>query len=549
VHSPEGRDRGDPSQGVDVQRDPVYQLMLAAVLHYKGLQQLLVAALFDTALALFGLGGADTEGVGGLRVVCAAVMPDPHRILLELGFAEAEGEAEGEGEGVDTQRDQSVSDQGVSAMLLPPQSPMGRMLSDWSTEKETRAENSESSFTHASASASVSASVSASASASVSASASALAPFSGSRARRPYQSDARALESDLADSESDSPAPGPARRRPPSRWTAKTHPVPRDASVGSASVGSASVGSASMGSAGGSGNGSANGGSASAGSGVRRRPSELIQAQRVERDTRESVASVSSEEGVKEARVTPARAPATVSLSPSPAEQLSHSLSDQEADLLTRILRTSDVSAQNELIEQMKRLRLPALAVSPTSPMSALSLASVPLVVGAVELTPERVPQPKVEQGATQVNPPSETKGVDTPEQTGAAGADASGGAGASAAKPSTEADAAKPASEPNSIEQLMQGQDTGQYAQLLREILRKMSREDSSMQLKSLEEVIELGHAIARKENAAKDGKERVRKPGAQASPVVARRTSQVPGQTPDPSKAKAKKAFGHAV
>jgi hypothetical protein len=92
-------------------------------------------------------------------------------------------------------------------------------------------------------------------------------------------------------------------------------------------------------------------------------------------------------------------------------------------------------------------------------------------------------------------------------------------------------------------IEQLLQSADTGQYAQLLREILRKMSREDSSMQLKSLEEVIELGHAIARKENAAKDGKERARKPGAQASPVVARRTSQVPGQTPDPSKTKAKK------
>jgi len=46
--------------------------------------------------------------------------------------------------------------------------------------------------------------------------------------------------------------------------------------------------------------------------------------------------------------------------------------------------------------------------------------------------------------------------------------------------------------------ELLQQGKGTGQYAQMLREILRKMSKDDTQLQLKSLEQVLALGHNIA---------------------------------------------------
>lgn len=44
----------------------------------------------------------------------------------------------------------------------------------------------------------------------------------------------------------------------------------------------------------------------------------------------------------------------------------------------------------------------------------------------------------------------------------------------------------------------MQQGKGTGQYAQMLREILRKMSKDDTQLQLKSLEQVLALGHNIA---------------------------------------------------
>lgn len=52
-------------------------------------------------------------------------------------------------------------------------------------------------------------------------------------------------------------------------------------------------------------------------------------------------------------------------------------------------------------------------------------------------------------------------------------------------------------------IEELLQlGQGTGQYAQMLREILRKMSRDDSTLQLRSLEQVLALGHSLAQQDS-----------------------------------------------
>lgn len=74
----------------DVQRDPVYQLILTAVLQYKALQQLLLAAFYDMTLTHFGVGENNpSQGAAApLVVVCAGLAPNPHRLLVEMGFTE-----------------------------------------------------------------------------------------------------------------------------------------------------------------------------------------------------------------------------------------------------------------------------------------------------------------------------------------------------------------------------------------------------------------------------------------------------------------------------
>lgn len=56
----------------------------------------------------------------------------------------------------------------------------------------------------------------------------------------------------------------------------------------------------------------------------------------------------------------------------------------------------------------------------------------------------------------------------------------------------------------PSSIAELLeQGQSAGKYAQTLREILRKMSKDDSKVNLKSLEQVLRLGQTIVQNESS----------------------------------------------
>lgn len=74
----------------DMQRDPVYQLILTAVLQYKALQQLLLAAFYDMTLTHFGVGenNAAQGAAAPLVVVCAGLAPNPHRLLVEMGYTE-----------------------------------------------------------------------------------------------------------------------------------------------------------------------------------------------------------------------------------------------------------------------------------------------------------------------------------------------------------------------------------------------------------------------------------------------------------------------------
>ena len=88
-----------------------------------------------------------------------------------------------------------------------------------------------------------------------------------------------------------------------------------------------------------------------------------------------------------------------------------------------------------------------------------------------------------------------------------------------------------------NSITELMNmGQDTGKYAQMLREILRKMNKGDSNIHLKSLEKIIKLGNDLVKKEEKNKHSTKMETKD--KARPISLENTKPKPLPKTSPSK-----------
>lgn len=74
-------------------------------------------------------------------------------------------------------------------------------------------------------------------------------------------------------------------------------------------------------------------------------------------------------------------------------------------------------------------------------------------------------------------------------------------------------------------MELLQQGHNPGKYAQMLREILRKMSKDDANVRLRSLEQVLLLGQNIVQQDSEEKKKKEVNVGPGPINSPSSANR------------------------
>jgi hypothetical protein len=78
----------------EIRRDPIYQLILTALIQYKTLQQLFNAALFDFCINQYGSCPPDTESNANgnsntLIVLCANLTPNAREVLVELGLEEA----------------------------------------------------------------------------------------------------------------------------------------------------------------------------------------------------------------------------------------------------------------------------------------------------------------------------------------------------------------------------------------------------------------------------------------------------------------------------
>ena len=337
----------------DVQRDPLYQLILTTVLQYKSLQQLLLAALFDMTLSHFGVGEANPTG--SLVVVCAGLAPNPQRMLVEMGYAEEERPTWGD-----------VAAGGIVGMR-------GEDSHDTPT-KTTAAMQSE-------------------------AMTSVDSPIIPSPSATPAVATVatRSNEANWVVASVPIPVPPPRRRRASQLESAITPAAATTADYDSDIVSSQTTDRSKI-------------EVDTASSSARKRASQRIQEQRragglspsggleesgnssMDEDVARAKWSplfsssqprdlpLARPSGVAESKPTRHRGrsshAATIANpaasdrvnSPALSNPASSSLSDQEATLLTEILSTSDTSKQNELIERMKRLRMGETATAATIP-------------------------------------------------------------------------------------------------------------------------------------------------------------------------------------
>jgi hypothetical protein len=85
--------RSNSTQPSELQRDPVFQLIVASLIQYKTLQQVKNAALFDFSVAQFGICPVSMHdqqviAPNALAILCAGMLPHGRDILVELGLEE-----------------------------------------------------------------------------------------------------------------------------------------------------------------------------------------------------------------------------------------------------------------------------------------------------------------------------------------------------------------------------------------------------------------------------------------------------------------------------
>lgn len=86
------RDVFYPMNSNELLRDPTYQLIISTLLHFKRLQQILNAALYDFAINQFGSAPVQHTNftANQLSIVCANLLPSPQSIFIEFGLSHPE---------------------------------------------------------------------------------------------------------------------------------------------------------------------------------------------------------------------------------------------------------------------------------------------------------------------------------------------------------------------------------------------------------------------------------------------------------------------------
>lgn len=74
----------------DIQLDPVYNLIINALLEYKNLQLRLCAALYDMTVAHYSIGTSSNGYVDPINIVCASLLPDGEAMICALGLDETQ---------------------------------------------------------------------------------------------------------------------------------------------------------------------------------------------------------------------------------------------------------------------------------------------------------------------------------------------------------------------------------------------------------------------------------------------------------------------------
>ncbi|KAJ1420040.1 hypothetical protein B484DRAFT_133002 [Ochromonadaceae sp. CCMP2298] len=471
----------EPWDPAYAQRDPLYWLMLAAVLRYKGLQQLLLAALFDMTLSYFGTGGSG-GATGSLRVACAGLVPDPQEVLVALGYQEAPPPHPPLplSPALSTPGWGGLSPlAGASGGFFSPATPREHSMI-LSAEKDREEEQGRGTFT--------------------------VSPEPPPRRRRPRPEADAEMEllgmapsaSFVSEQEVAQARWAPLIRPPAAGAAGSTVAAPSVTAVATLATPLAAAVAMPQRRATSPPGFSASAAAASATFAQSRHPSQGLG---------------SGGDGVRDGE--------GVRYGGLGGGGMLLSLSQEEGELLARVLSAADPEEQISLLARMKMLRPGQGQAEDKGLGVGQRVADVRTNSAGADHAGSAKRGGAANEGAriggageasastgtlgtTGVSGVSGVSGFAGDSETQRAGqgglhngpADSVGGAFSDAPSDAS-------VSAPNSIEELMQqGHGTGQYAAMLRDILRKMSRDDSQLQLKSLEQVLQLGHSIAERES-----------------------------------------------
>lgn len=432
----------------DLSRDPIYQLFLSVLLQYKRLQQLLSAALFDLSISHYGSCPMQEGQAGQLAVLCAGLLPNSKDMLVDLGL---EDEQYDDKLHVD---ELSVTESFTSAPAVPAPVPpvsAGRrssLSSSLPLPRETESDNGD----------------------------------IGDR-RISSMPAAAKRRSSLIDSAMSTPAPAapapaasaatatpsavlkgkPNYFKPTSTFLARTNSSTPEEMLAAAAP-------------------------AKGRPAVKKAPSSSLDKDLAAADWKPLMDARSRSAPPRRADSSAGSSPATSSVQQ--AAPVGNALADLEAELLSRLLSATGTAQQSQLIEQLRQVKIQQQQTQQTQSAAERGTRRV----ADAMMPPPPPPPPSVYLGQSHSpmirSPPSPPY---TQQQQNAHGS-----------YNYKEGSVSEASSIPSSIAEMLQaGQSPGKYAAMLRDILRKMSRDDSHVRIRSLEQVLQLGQEIVKKETS----------------------------------------------
>jgi hypothetical protein len=105
VHGNRGGNNDNIGSITEIQRDPIYQIILTSLVEYKSLQLKLCDAFYDIAMTYYGLNGT----ANAISMVCASLIPNAESMIIELFGADDDPNDLDNDDTVASSRNQNIS--------------------------------------------------------------------------------------------------------------------------------------------------------------------------------------------------------------------------------------------------------------------------------------------------------------------------------------------------------------------------------------------------------------------------------------------------------